>query len=199
MGRKKREINTESGKRLKQWLKEQNITAKRLSERINYTPQYLSDIITGKASLTPDLARIIKNAFPEIPLDERVRTEWLLCEDDFETEGDRIDAITSGTRDVYKLITELMNLHGYEIVTDTFDYEPPGVDENGREYRSLHYGIKSTKNNACAYIGHDKIDSLIDEIDDFIEYKCSSAVSVHNRTARRNSVARIRKEVDKDG
>ena len=47
MGRKKREINTESGKRLKQWLKEQNITAKRLSERINYTPQYLSDIITG--------------------------------------------------------------------------------------------------------------------------------------------------------
>ena len=70
MGRKKREINPESGKRLKQWLKEQNITAKRLSERINYTPQYLSDIITGKASLTPDLARIIKNAFPETPLEE---------------------------------------------------------------------------------------------------------------------------------
>lgn len=199
MGRKKREVNAESGKRLKRWLREQNITAKALCERINYTPQYLSDIITGKTSLTPDLAKIIKNAFPEMPIDERVRTEWLLCEDDFETEGDRIDAINSGTRDVYKLITELMKLHGYEIVTDTFDYEPPEVDENGCEYRSLHYGIKSTETCACAYIGHAKIDSLIDEIDDFIEYKCSSAINIRNRMARRNSVARNRKEVDKDG
>ena len=199
MGRKKREVNTKSGKRLKQWLKEQNITAKALCERINYTPQYLSDITTGKAPLTPDLARIIKNAFPEIPLDERVRAEWLLCEDDFETEGDRIDEITSGTRAVYKLIEELMKLHGYEIVTDTFDYEPLEVDENGREYRNLHYGIKSTETGACAYIGHSEIDSLIDEIDDFIEYKCSSAVSVHNRMKRKKCVAGNRKKVTEDG
>lgn len=199
MGRKGREINPKSGERLKQWLKEQNVTAKALCEKINYTPQYISDIIRGKKPLTPDLAKMIETVDLKIPLDERARAEWLLCEDDFETEGDRIDAITSGTREVYKLIEELMKLHGYVIVTDTFDYEPLEVDENGREYRNLHYGIKSTSSCACAYIGRDRIDKLIDEIDDFIEYKCLSAVSVHNRMERKNRIAMNRNEATDNG
>lgn len=56
-------------------------------------------------------------------------------QDAYRTEGDRLGAITTGTHKVDDLITELIKLHGYEIVADTFDYEPLEEDENGNEFK----------------------------------------------------------------
>lgn len=187
MGRKKSEINLESGKRLKQWLHDQHITAKFLCEKIGYTPQYISDVIRGKKPLTTDLAKRIENASLEIPIDERVRAEWLLCEDNFETVGDRVDAITIGTQEVYGLIENVMKLHGYEIIADTFDYEPPDIDMDGRELQKVHYGIKSR--HVRVYIGADEIGRLLREIDEFIEFKCLTALDCGNGSEMRNRIA----------
>lgn len=86
MGRKKVEINPESGNRLRAWLKEVNVSAQALCTSIGYTPQYMSDIITGKKRLTPDLAQLIENAPLGIPPEKKVRREYLLCKDNYMTE-----------------------------------------------------------------------------------------------------------------
>lgn len=61
MARKRQQINPESGKRLKKWMDYIGITSQSLCTAINYTPQYISDIVTGKKRLTPDLAILISN------------------------------------------------------------------------------------------------------------------------------------------
>lgn len=173
-------------------INETGIKQNQLAKDTCISQQAISAMVQKKANVTETTAETIIKKFPQY------RIEWLMGYDDYKTEEDRIDTIVSGTHEAYNLIAKLMKLHGYEIVTDTFDYEPP-VEENGREYRNLHYGIKSLSSGACAYIGHNEIDRLIDEIDNFIEFKCSSAVNVHNRSERKNHVAKNWKEVDGNG
>lgn len=115
----------------------------------------------------------------------------------FETIGDRVDAITFGTQEVYRLIEKIMKLHGYEIIADFFDYEPPEIDSNGRETRRIHYGIKSR--NARTYIGFSEVDRLLREIDEFVEFKCSTAVDYGSGVERKNRIARNWKEGNRNG
>lgn len=104
MGRKSVKINSESGKRLWKWLHEVDMTQGELADRIGYTQQYLSSVMTGKKALTPELAQTISDHAPKhvrtvgedgngVPFwegEEKVRPEWLLCKDDNMTLTDQI-------------------------------------------------------------------------------------------------------------
>ena len=68
------------GKRLKQLIGEQKITQNELSKMIFISPQTISKIVNGTASLTEPVAWSIIDKFPEY------RIEWLLGIDDFPTE-----------------------------------------------------------------------------------------------------------------
>ena len=78
MPRKKVEINPECGLRLKWLLRESGIKQIELARKLNYEPQHVSSIITGRKRLTPETAYQIANMF-------HVRDEWLLCQDDYRT------------------------------------------------------------------------------------------------------------------
>lgn len=78
MPRKKVEINPECGIRLCMLLQKNGIKQIELAEKLNYDPRHVSSIITGKRRLTPETAYKIANMF-------QVRSEWLLCYDDYRT------------------------------------------------------------------------------------------------------------------
>lgn len=78
MPRKKVEINPECGLRLKWLLRENGIKQIELARKLNYEPQHVSSIITGRKRLTSETAYQIANMF-------HVRAEWLLCQDDYRT------------------------------------------------------------------------------------------------------------------
>ena len=155
MARKRQQINPESGKRLKKWMDYIGITSQSLCTAINYTPQYISDIVTGKKRLTPDLAILISNiscSFVHkrtgsritLGVRDRVRAAYLLLEDDFMTEGDRFDSGAENRTNRKDLLECLLKLHFYEIkdVTDTMPIE---YDEEGRGFRQLTYALVSPR------------------------------------------------------
>ncbi len=82
MPRKKVEVNPECGLRLKWLLRERGIKQIELAKKLNYEPQHVSSIITGKKRLTPETAYQIADMF-------RVRAEWLLCQDDYRTQEEK--------------------------------------------------------------------------------------------------------------
>lgn len=145
MARKKHEINPECGKRLKQWLEFAGISAQTLCKAINYTPQYMSDIVTGKKRLTPELAGIIaripthyidsqtgKRIAINIPPEKRVRSEWLLCIDDSMTGLAELENALNESAEISKVLYSLIEMQvkslGYSIHLVTPEKSP---DESG--------------------------------------------------------------------
>ena len=166
MGRKRVEINPERGKRLKELLGDYDMTQQDLASRLGYAKEHLTLMVNRKRNITEEAAEAIIQMFPG------TRKEWLLGFDDYKTENDYIGAILGGRRTCRDLIIQLMEMHGYEIVTDTFDWEPVETDkETGKESKRVHYGIRSKK--GCVYIGPNEIERIIDEINNFVDFKCS--------------------------
>lgn len=79
MARKKEIVNPKRGERLHKLLIENDIRQQDFADRIGYTKQHLSLIITGKRNLTADAAQRIAQMFPP------TRFEWLMGFDDFRT------------------------------------------------------------------------------------------------------------------
>lgn len=182
MARKRQQINPESGKRLKKWMDHIGITSQSLCTAINYTPQYISDIVTGKKRLTPDLAILISNiscSFVHkrtgsritLGVCNRVRAGYLLLEDDFMTEGDRIDSGVENRTNRKNLLECLLRLHFYEIkdVTDTMPIE---YDEEGRESRQLTYALVSPRGSVRTF-SDAQLSEFLSKIDDSIEMQCA--------------------------
>lgn len=79
--------------RLKNWLKEINMSQLELAKLINYSPQYLSNIVTGKKPLTYELAKLISEATAQKTPDSKlikIRPEYLLNFDNIKTSEDAI-------------------------------------------------------------------------------------------------------------
>ena len=79
--------------RLKNWLKEINMSQLELAKIINYSPQYLSNVINGKRPLTYELAKLISDATTQkVPNSRpiRIRPEYLLNFDNIKTSEDAI-------------------------------------------------------------------------------------------------------------
>ena len=82
MGRRRVDINPKQAERLKILLDEQNLRHYELANLIFITPQTLSKIINGKASLTEANARLISAKYPQYS------AEWLLGFVDYRTRED---------------------------------------------------------------------------------------------------------------
>lgn len=182
MARKRQQINPESGKRLKKWMDYIGITSQSLCTAINYTPQYISDIVTGKKRLTPDLAILISNiscSFVHkrtgsritLGVRDRVRAAYLLLEDDFMTEGDRFDSGAENRTNRKDLLECLLKLHFYEIkdVTDTMPIE---YGEEGRGFRQLTYALVSPRGSVRIF-SNAQLSEFLSKLDDSIEMQCA--------------------------
>ena len=182
MARKRQQINPESGKRLKKWMDYIGITSQSLCTAINYTPQYISDIVTGKKRLTPYLAILISNiscSFVHkrtgsritLGVRDRVRAAYLLLEDDFMTEGDRFDSGAENRTNRKDLLECLLKLHFYEIkdVTDTMPIE---YDEEGRGFRQLTYALVSPRGSVRIF-SNAQLSEFLSKLDDSIEMQCA--------------------------
>ncbi len=182
MARKKHQINPESGKRLKKWMDYIGITSQSLCVAINYTPQYISDIVTGKKRLTPDLAILISNVSctfihkktgEEIALGicNRVRAEYLLLEDNYMTEGDRIDSKFENQVGRRELLESLLRLHFYEIkdITDTMPVE---YTDDGREFQQQTFALISPRGSIRTFSSV-QLSEFFSKLDDNIEMQCA--------------------------
>lgn len=106
---KKQEIKPGQGKRLKDCIKYANTTQEKLAEIVYTTPQTISKIANEHSPLSLDNAVRISRAL-------KVRLEYLLLEDDYMTEDERINKIclsrTQQTNSCYSLVEAL----GYTII-----------------------------------------------------------------------------------
>lgn len=168
MGRKSVEINPKCGERLSEWLTEAHMTQANLAEKIGYTQQHISNIIRGKKNMTPDFAQLVSEKAPKLINGADficVRTQWLLCMDEFKTEGDRTRSIGEKYVEEDSLIEKLIELHGYEVG----EYLQWGqVDDEGQEYAIPLVSIKAP-NGAIRYFQTKDYKALIKGFKDYLE------------------------------
>lgn len=125
MGRKKVEINPESGKRLLTWLKRIDMTQGELASVTGYTQQHISAIITGKKYLNFDFAclvskKTIQNNPALHPPTFSVRPEWLVCQDnkgmtDLEAFDNALDKEIARAAAVEEVIQMTVEKLGYSL------------------------------------------------------------------------------------
>jgi len=197
MGRKRTEINIESGYRLSSLLSERNIQQKELAEALYYTPQQISRIVTGKAPMTEEFARKVVELLKSIDREtalaktdesgavvETIRYEWLMCYDDFKTEGDRISLICQRDSDRENIIEQLIELHGYSVSFEGWDGKtchlqyPPGISDEDilkRVHDTLPEPIISVESpsGATRYLDRREYIQIMKSIDDYIEMQLS--------------------------
>lgn len=171
MPRKKIEINPESGKRLKLWLSRTGISARLLCETLNYSEPYMSDVVRGKRRLTPELAEAIAKIPMDIPITERVRSDYLLLKDDFMTVADQIKANVESKHDRRELVLQLFEFHGYTVIDVTADTRVL-TDENGNEYQMPTFAMVSSEGGTRFFSQYELL-SLIDQVDSFAEMLCA--------------------------
>ena len=106
------EIKT-PGQKLKDLLREAQITQEELAEQVERTPNYISMIICGKRNLTPALASKIVEL--EVFKKKGVRKEYLLGFDEFKTDKERASAIIKKSVNRRTCVEQLIVLHGYSI------------------------------------------------------------------------------------
>lgn len=119
-----KELNKECGQRLRDLLKEKNVSQKSLAEETNFTTQYISNIINGKRPMTVTAAKSFSSILG-------VPEAFLLCESDY------IDGFDLET---YKEEFEFFEYH-IHFLLHTFDIDLHGLlveNENGKEY--YYYG-----------------------------------------------------------
>lgn len=204
MGRKKIEINPECGKRLLKLLKKHNIQQKELAKALNYTPQQISRIVTGRDNFTEEFAckivEFFRNCDRDHDLYEVVRLNWLMCRDNFETEGERIHSISAGKDEMKRLILRLIQLHGYDlkimecdpwvaqIGEDTISrWEKEGMQDrlgqyyeelkkyNATPYKEIKYTIESHRQDRdmiYKVLDHNEIERIFSDISGFVEFTC---------------------------
>lgn len=204
MGRKRIEINPECGKRLSQLLEKRGVQQKELAAALNYTPQQISRIVTGRDNFTEEFARKVVDFFKtgdmKNDLFEVVRINWLMCRDNYQTEGDRIDSLSNGKDEIRRLIIRLIQLHGYDfaimelepwvvqVSEETIErWKKAGMQEKldkyykelekykKNPYKEVRYVIESHRSDrdmVLRVLDHSEIDKIISDISDFVEFIC---------------------------
>ena len=88
--------NTFSGERVSKLRKRHNWTQEQLAEALDVEPNYISMIETGRRKLPVKRAKQIALLFPPL------RYQYLLCEDDFETEEALFRSLRDNRREQYE-------------------------------------------------------------------------------------------------
>lgn len=161
MAKTKQEVNPKSADRLKQLYRTRNITQFWLSEKTGISQNTLSRIANGKAPLSHRIAGDIIELFPDI------RAEWLMGEDDFQTEMDKLKNAIGNLHDTYGLITQLMALHGYTFkevdLSKCSEFEKSIYGETAVDLRNSKGKVHR--------ISYQRWRRIIGEIDRFVEFE----------------------------
>ena len=93
MGKKKRMLNNESAQRLSDWLSEIDMNQTELAGKINFSQQYISNVMNGKRPMSLEFAQRVSNATAQgksqkYDIDLKIRPQYLLCMDDIKTTED---------------------------------------------------------------------------------------------------------------
>lgn len=170
MPRKRIEPNPLSGQRVKKLLKENTIdgmraTQERLAEKLDISTVYLSDIVRGSKRLTPELAIKIAKLFPP------TRIEWLLGEDDFQTEAmrfmDEMSVIRHEGNLLYTGLCAFAELTDYEVT-------PPNLPNTGsveNYLKEIKTGYRIMKDNQTVTLSLEEMNCFENEVCDFVELK----------------------------
>lgn len=179
-----------SGNRLKEMRKANNLTQEQLTEKIQTLPEN-----KGKARSEKSIGRMERGEMPISPeyafLISRVlgcRVEYLLAQDDYETEAERIHAITDEHNSIFGMIETIAQLHGYSISSQEIDYGtkrlsfPADIDENEILQRAhstggVPYFWITSSTGAQKRIDADKLHDMFADIEDYIVYKFSNCLS----------------------
>ena len=102
----KKELNTTCGKRLKECLNDSHMTQKELAEKTNYSQQYISYVITGKRSASAEALMCFAKVL-------NVRSEYLLCEDNYKTSGDAQKALRKSDLENMGSVLHYLDSIGY--------------------------------------------------------------------------------------
>jgi len=182
---KKQEIKPGQGKRLKECIKYANTTQEKLAELVFTTPQTISKIANERSPLSLDNAVRISRAL-------KVRLEYLLLEDDYMTEAEKIHEYT--TQDIARKngCHSLIESLGYSVIT--MRENPDGSSESmHRPFKRLTindndtpqqilqraemaypvriYALKAPDGRSV-YIEQDEYMRIIQEIEDYAVMKC---------------------------
>lgn len=117
MANTKRNINPEQGKRLKQLLTDYKLTQRKLSEEVGISQQYISEIINGRAHLSPGFAEDISC----IPLfkNENLLEKWLLCQSDYKSTSEMLieqnQKLNFYINDSVSLVFLALKLNGFTV------------------------------------------------------------------------------------
>lgn len=169
MPRKRIEPNPLSGQRVKKLLKENTIdgmraTQERLAEKLDISTVYLSDIVRGSKRLTPELAIKIAKLFPP------TRIEWLLGEDDFQTEAMRF-------MDEMAVIRHEGNLlyTGLCAFAELTDYKIMPLAMNAGSFEEFFDAVKAayriTNGTQSVTLSLEEMNQFENEVCDFVELK----------------------------
>ena len=165
-----------SGERVKLVMKENHCTQAQLAEKLDCSENHISMIVRGKRNLTVKKAKIISKLFG-------VRLEWLLGFDEYKTAWDQMQSITHERDEIRALITQLMQLHGYDITTKEFPVDVKRLTPEERKayhekpYKQIKYVIESNRPDRDAIfrvLKHDEVEKIFNDIDNFIEFTCSN-------------------------
>ena len=145
----KTEIKTN---RLNELFKEKGWTQQKLADNCGYTPQYVGLLLKGKKPIQKDCAFPLAKCF-------NVRVEYLLGEDDFKTEREKLLHSLSIRGEQSVKFEDLLLSLGYRIkryeAEDPLNDEVIIIDTLSFEHR----------------INENKLEQLEKEIFDFIEFK----------------------------
>lgn len=108
-----KELNKKRGERLRRCIEEKNVTQKSLAADANFTEQHISKLVKGKSNLTTDTARTLSRILG-------VRMEYLLYEDDFKTEIEKISSQLKSLSDISQNICNVLSSKGYRLVYDEY-------------------------------------------------------------------------------
>ena len=165
MGRSRIVINPETGKRLKEWLRESGKTQEKAAEICDCSVQHFSCIVNGKKTLTVGMALRIHDEIPN-KNGEKIRIEYLLgLDNDYKTEEERIHGILSNARSEQELIEQIIVLHHYKIGSLL---QEGSFDENGLPVKVPFISI-TTPSGTTRNLSQEEYSALVKSVSDYIE------------------------------
>lgn len=185
MGRGGIKIIKERGDFVKGLLKQRGMTQIQLAIDIPCSPENLSSILSGKRTLTPDVAKKIASKFPE-----EITAEWLLGFSEYKTGFEKrlspaVKSIVS-KRNKEMAVSAFLNVYGI-----TIELNSAGKEMSTGEVLSLPEGkmmdaiqstmtfldsdhafvIKDSNGKTLKYISHGEKIRFIEDICDYVDMK----------------------------
>ncbi|MBR5313103.1 MAG: helix-turn-helix transcriptional regulator [Clostridia bacterium] len=178
MKKEKTVINPICGKRLQELIQESGMSQKEFAEKANYTPEYISNLVTGKKAFPIGTAReFINNFFPNI------RLEWLMGDDECKTVSEH--QMSSFRNDLDKVFRPL---YDYNMRWDVVQYflealswqwtttdlaEAPIEEriecERARNFLLFYRALKRPHNETVREILGDSFEEVERKMDDFVD------------------------------